>query len=177
MYAFPVPNTKLKIYHLFTYGILVLNVLGMFRVTAGQENSLEQTSALLLVIALMTLWDLRNFKKNRRLLPVGLLLIAFSFYWIRFGANWAFIVNILLWFLYTISRRRLIITVSAEEVTYPSYPKKHLPWSELNNVMLKDGLLTIDRKNNKLYQHYIRHSEEYADEVEFNEFCRKQLIK
>lgn len=155
----------------------MLNVLGMFRVTADQENSLEQTSALLLVIALMALWDLRNFKKDRRVLPVGLLLIAFSFYWIRFGANWAFIVNILLWFLYTISRRRLIITVSAEEVTYPSYPKKHLPWSELNNVMLKDGLLTIDRKNNKLYQHYIRHSEEYADEIEFNEFCRKQLIK
>ncbi len=164
-------------YHLFTYGILVLNVLGMFRVTAGQENSLEQTSALLLVIGLLALWDLRNFKKDRRRLPVGLLLIAFSFYWIRYGANWAFIANIVLWFLYTISRRRLIITISAKEITYPAFPKKHLQWNELNNVMLKDGLLTIDCKNNKLYQHYIQHSEEYADEAAFNEFCRKQLIK
>lgn len=155
----------------------MLNVLGMFIVTSANKNSAAQTGVLLLVIALMALWDVRNFKKDRRLLPVGLLLIGFSFFWIRYGANWAFVANILLWFLYSISRRRLIITVSGEEVVYPTFPKKHFQWSELNNVVLKDDVLTIDCKNNKVYQHYIQHSEEYANETEFNDFCRKQLLR
>jgi hypothetical protein len=50
-------------------------------------------------------------------------------------------------------------------------------WDEVNNVILKDGLLTIDFKNNKLFQHIILNSEEDISEKEFNEFCRQQLNK
>jgi len=42
-------------------------------------------------------------------------------------------------------------------------------WSEFNNIILKDSLLTLDFKNNKLFQLNIR--ENNVDENCFNIFC------
>ena len=42
-------------------------------------------------------------------------------------------------------------------------------WSEFNNIILKDNLLTLDFKNNKLLQLSI--SESTVDEYSFNTFC------
>jgi hypothetical protein len=49
-------------------------------------------------------------------------------------------------------------------------------WSEINNLVLKDGLLTVDFKNNKLFQQLT--DENYpVDENEFNNYCRDRLAK
>ncbi|OYY22402.1 MAG: hypothetical protein B7Y69_06810, partial [Sphingobacteriia bacterium 35-40-8] len=56
-----------------------------------------------------------------------------------------------------------------------SFPKKHILWEELNNVVIKDGLLTIDFKNNKLLQKEIQSGSNAKDEQDFNEFCRNKL--
>lgn len=62
-----------------------------------------------------------------------------------------------------------------KQVVYNSLPKKYYFWNELNNVVLKDGILTIDLKNNKLIQKEI--NEEISDKLEtdFNDFCRQCL--
>jgi len=52
--------------------------------------------------------------------------------------------------------------------------KKHYEWSFINNVILKDGLLTIDYKNNKIFQKEIEEEIAPVLEKEFNEFCRLQ---
>lgn len=44
-------------------------------------------------------------------------------------------------------------------------------WSEFNNIILKDNLLTLDFKNNKLLQLSINESESSVDEYSFNTFC------
>ncbi len=49
------------------------------------------------------------------------------------------------------------------------------PWSEFNNVILKDNLLTIDFSNNKLYQVMIEHDIDETGEQEFNAFCSALL--
>lgn len=136
---------------------------------------LVQALLFLVVLGIMVYWDHRNLKRQRRLLPIGILMIAFGFFWLRMGANWAFVANIFLWALYTISRRKLTITVDKEAVTYPSFPKKTIPWAQLNQVLLKDGVLTIDCKSNKLYQHDLPDAENLVNEADFNDFCRNQL--
>lgn len=45
-------------------------------------------------------------------------------------------------------------------------------WNEFSNIILKDDLLTLDFKNNKLIQVSIDENEPAVDEKEFNEFCR-----
>jgi hypothetical protein len=50
-----------------------------------------------------------------------------------------------------------------------------LHWNEINNAVIKDGFLTIDQKNNKLFQKEIEGDVSADIETEFNEFCRHQI--
>ena len=59
------------------------------------------------------------------------------------------------------------------------FPKKY-NWSDLSNVIIKDDLLTIDFKNNKVLQHYTDDEEDDEYEVEsdeFNAYCGERLKK
>ena len=73
---------------------------------------------------------------------------------------WLAIVHIILLALDTIARRSLRVNFNADNIEYPSFPKKNIKWDELENVVLKDGLLTMDFKNNKLTQDEIKLSNE-----------------
>jgi uncharacterized membrane protein YobD (UPF0266 family) len=94
---------------------------------------------------------------------VGTFLVS---YW------WAGLLLVLLIALYFISKRKLVITINKDHITYPSFPKMLIHWAQLNNVILKDGILTIDLKNNKIIQHSVN---ENVNEKEFNDFCSRLL--
>ncbi len=49
--------------------------------------------------------------------------------------------------------------------------KKH-SWKAIDNVILKDGLLTVDFKNNKLFQ---RDIDNELHEEKFNNWCKLHL--
>jgi len=66
--------------------------------------------------------------------------------------------------------------VDRESIVYPSFPKRIILWNELQNIVLKDGILTIDFRNNKLIQQDLD-EEVTVNEKEFNEFCKQQLSK
>jgi hypothetical protein len=57
------------------------------------------------------------------------------------------------------------------------FPKKY-NWAELNNVIIKDDLLTMDFKNNKVFQRYTDDEEDDEYDVEsdeFNAYCQERL--
>ncbi|HTA27799.1 MAG TPA: hypothetical protein VK809_08420 [Bacteroidia bacterium] len=87
---------------------------------------------------------------------------------------WLAIVHIILLVLDTIARRSLKVNFNADNIEYPSFPKRNIQWDELANVILKDGLLTMDFKNNKLIQDEIKISEQ-VNETAFNRYCEQQL--
>ncbi|OIQ97349.1 hypothetical protein GALL_206080 [mine drainage metagenome] len=62
-----------------------------------------------------------------------------------------------------------------EEIVFNSFPQKKYLWKDVANAILKDNILTIDLKNNKLIQKEIDAEISEADEKDFNEFCREQL--
>ncbi len=68
------------------------------------------------------------------------------------------------------------IGFSKSEIIFNTFPKKRLAWNEVSNAIIKDGLITIDQKNNKLFQKEIDSGVSLQVEKEFNEFCRKQLL-
>ncbi|WP_153800417.1 hypothetical protein [Foetidibacter luteolus] len=67
------------------------------------------------------------------------------------------------------------IGVDNEGVTINNFPIKRYGWPQLANVVLKDGLLTIDYKNNKIFQRELESHVSPELEQEFNEFCRARL--
>jgi hypothetical protein len=174
-FCFPIPNQKEKIYQVIAYGILLFNLLMVTMSLPGEKNYLLQVLVQLMVFVFLVVLDVRNHRKNKKLLPLGILMLAYAVFWIRFGFNFAFVANLILWGLYTVSRRKFSINIDTEKIMYPSFPKKNMVWADMNNIILKDDILTIDCKNNKVYQHFIEDSGLIVNEQEFNEFCRSRL--
>ena len=100
-----------------------------------------------------------------------------SFAWILAGYWVVGVLNILFMILHTASLQKPIVSINESRVLYPSFPKKKIDWQELSNLIIKDGLLTIDFKNNKIIQQQIADISATIDEKEFNDFCRQQLNK
>jgi hypothetical protein len=67
------------------------------------------------------------------------------------------------------------IGFSEKEITFNTFPKKRLPWKDVNNALIKEGIITIDQKNNKLFQKEIDSGVSLQVEKEFNDFCEKQV--
>ena len=73
----------------------------------------------------------------------------------------------------------LEVGFSESQIVLNTLFRKKYKWSQLNNVMLKDGMLTMDFANNRILQREIEedNEEDDASEEEFNLFCREQLKK
>jgi hypothetical protein len=84
-----------------------------------------------------------------------------------------------LYFIAVISEKQVKfpreIAFDVDGITINSLPKRSYTWADVTNVVLKDGILTVDLKNNKLIQQQTESDTSPAEEREFNEFCGGQL--
>jgi len=83
------------------------------------------------------------------------------------------IANLVLFLLYTISIQKIIYVFDSSLIKQKNFPWKKYQWNEFSNVIIKDNLLTMDFKNNKLIQGEIITDE--IDETEFDEFAKERL--
>jgi hypothetical protein len=90
---------------------------------------------------------------------------------------WMAAVFIILFFLEHQTKRPLEIGFDLDRIVINSLIRRRYTWTDLTNVVLKDGLLTLDFKNNKLLQKEVADDEDEddADEEEFNMYCRQRL--
>jgi len=90
--------------------------------------------------------------------------------------QWLIFVFVLLAFLEYQARLPLEIGFSSKQVVFNSLIRKKYAWSDIANVLLKDGLLTVDFMNNRLFQKLVDDGENEASEEEFNEWCSGHLV-
>jgi hypothetical protein len=91
--------------------------------------------------------------------------------------QWMFIPFFLFALLEIQAKYPLEIGFHAGGVVINSLFKKKIPWDALDSVILKDGLLTLDCKDNTLIQREVLDDDEpEADEDEFNDYCRSKLV-
>ena len=90
---------------------------------------------------------------------------------------WVGLIFVVLAFLEHQTKRPLEIGFDHNRVVINSLIRRRHDWSVFNNVILRDGLLTLDFKNNRLIQREIADDEDEddADEEEFNAYCRDRL--
>ena len=93
--------------------------------------------------------------------------------------QWLIVPFILLALLERQVKFPLEIGFSESQVVFNTLFKRRYDWTQLSNVILRDGLLTIDFTNNRLLQREVEDEddEEEVSEEEFNAFCRAQLQK
>jgi len=166
-----IKNEKIKSYRIITLLIVILNSL-FFIFLILQTNQSRSALISLGFILLYTLYRFYISKKNRRSFFFDewiyfLLMIL----WVNDSILLA-ITNLVLFLLYTISTQNIIYDFDSSLIRQKNFPWKKYQWNELNNVIVKDGLLTIDLKSDKLIQGEIN---DEINEEEFNEFAAKQL--
>lgn len=171
-------NTKLQSYYLMSWIIALLNIIAQFAFALTFEYSVNSFLPFIGVIVLLQSFIKAKVGKpdqvnKRKIVAIGM---AWSgVVWIIWGIYWLVALNTVLLILYVFATRKFQVSVSEKVITYPSFPKRQIGWNELQNVIMKDGLLTIDFKSNKLLQ--AETEEDSFNEKEFNEFCREQLRK
>ncbi|MFI5152939.1 MAG: hypothetical protein ACHQET_06360 [Chitinophagales bacterium] len=107
-------------------------------------------------------------------------LLLSGLFWIGMPwLNWFSVIFFLLAFLEYQAKYPLEIGFSTDRIVINTLFPRRYSWSDMNQVILKDGLLTMDFKNNLLLQKETIDEDEDADadEDEFNDYCIVQLRK
>jgi hypothetical protein len=169
-------NEKTKYYSTISWIIIGSNIICLVLLSAS--GRFEKWGYLVAaVLTLFSIWVSRYFiiavQQSVFYPPFFILILG----WLNTSYWWVSGVNLIFLLLDTIARRELVAKFFPDKIIYPSWPVKTIKWEELNNLVLKDGLLTIDFKNNKLLQQEIINDEnDYGiNEKEFNAFCREMI--
>jgi hypothetical protein len=164
---------KARTYTIISWLIIALNFISFtyLGIAGLAENITYPFVAAGLIFFCFLLRNTSRLKKREDLL------VSFSFCviivsWIVLQFYWAATINLVLFIFQDITRRKLVVLFFEDRIIYPSFPRRTIQWPELNNVILKDGLLTIDLKNDKVFQHEIASA---ADENELNQFCKEHI--
>ena len=172
-------NEKQRSYLRFSWLMIIANLAFFVYLSASTwfENIGPLLYVLLAIIAILVIHFSKEQKKKRRLYIVFLIIILG---WINTRVYWWMAIPIsTIMILDEIARREFVVKVFSDKIMYPSFPYREIKWEELSNVILKDRILTIDFKNNKIIQHEVpgEQGDYDSEEKEFNDFCKQQLNK
>ena len=133
-----------------------------------------------LIISLLLIFSIALDATKKRQIRFGLMLVIAGI-GIIICAILPLAIGLLL-ILAGLSEKHLLLNreigFSEKEIKENGLFGKTIQWKELNQVLIKDDILTIDFKNNKLIQQYTddEEDEDYeAGEEEFNAYCRNRI--
>ena len=69
------------------------------------------------------------------------------------------------------------IGLDDDGITFNHFPQKFYSWNNIRNIIIKDGLLTIDYTNNRIFQKELSNGVSSDEEAEVNAFCKQRLVK
>ena len=117
-------------------------------------------------------------RKNNEQVAFSKLMIVAGITWFAVpGLAWVGLAVLLLSLLEKPAKTNLEIGFTTDIIVMNHIIKKKYTWQEFSNILLKDGILTLDFKNNRIFQKETVDEEGDAEEDEFNVYCNEQLRK
>ncbi len=172
------PNEKIKTYNVITFIIISLNFFGFglsFLKSSGFTSLLFIIGLLLNAVCwIFYIINKRHIKKN---IPEIVFLVSAVIWMIT--NNYLIGAMLILFAImgFLVNRKRFII-FSDDGIQYPSFVTKKFEWQNVNQVIYKDEILTIDLDNNQFIQLKIENldANEKIDEYAFNSFCKSKIV-
>ncbi len=159
--------------------MMLLLSIAIFSYTLSLGTTLKQTILLSLLIVGMLAWWYRCYQKQKKgetsYYRLGLLMATCGWLILSGYRHWITILFFIAVLLEKQVKFPREIAFDEQGLVFNSLPKKRYAWSEISNVVIKDGILTIDFANNKLIQKEIENPGSGKEDQEFNEFCRARL--
>ena len=174
LYTLVLKNDKARSYDRVAVLIFILHVLffGYYLLKSGTQMVL--VTGITVALANLVLHFL-PFQKKKFKVFTSICFLLMAAVWFMLSSFWLGGAMILLAFLDFIARRNMVVIVMKEGIEYPSFPKKTIQWDQLNHIILKDSIITIDFKSGHLLQSEIEAACDGIDEKEFTDFCREQM--
>ena len=146
------------------------------QVRSRQVDYFLMPTALILITGLII--NIVNRRRRHQQVRYRYWLLLSAIGWIGMTTTpWVAAFFFLLAFLEYQTKRPLEIGFDLDRIVINSLIKRRYAWSDFTNIVLKDGLLTLDFKNNRLLQKEVADDEDEddADEEEFNTYCRERV--
>lgn len=174
-YSIVVPNKKAESYSLISLIIAFMNI-GMFVFALlGNSSSTIQwviISGIVVVVSSLTHYFFIQ-KKNKTTVYINFSFILCGFIWLLLGLYFSGAGMVVFGLFGIYANKPLRLIFKEDGIWYPSFPAKIIPWENIEQVRLKDTILTIDLINNQLLQFAVSNNEALPSEEEFNEFCKR----
>ncbi|MEO7984338.1 MAG: hypothetical protein ABI688_09670 [Bacteroidota bacterium] len=175
-YHIALKNEKLRSYYRISWLIIIINSLVFLYLSIFSGYKNIRVIAILYLALLALYFFLRYYFRNTKW-QIGI--HPFFFFlimgWIGMEEYWLAAIPFIFDLLAAVAVRKLSVVVEADKIVYPSFPAKTINWSDLVNIVLKDGLLTLNFKNNHFIQQFVDEAKTSVNEKEFNDFCNQQL--
>ena len=179
-YQLILPNEKIGTYRLVTLLVLLMNtaVFGylLWALQAQVYGDLVFAGFLIGFFAVSMYW-LKHRLPVLRSIRLEYALLALALVWAGIGNYFAAACSLCFGIMGFYTHRHFILKFSEAGIDYPSFPSKLISWKEVDWVMLKDGVLTLELAENKSIQAVIIPPEEVMEEEGFNQFCAAQISK
>ena len=173
-------NEKQKFYNQISWIIIIIHILVFLYLVFFSNDKFISPGSIAILILLFCCFLLKYYLyrvKKKYQIGIDVFFFILMIGWICNHLYWLSIIPMVFYSLSGIALRKLVTIFTEYKIIYPSFPLKTIYWKELNNTILKDGILSIDFKNNKIIQQLIDESKTQVNEKEFNDFCREQLNK
>lgn len=178
-YIIPLKNEKTGYYNNIALLLILLNLAFFIYLSIASGEKGWRIAAILgsVLVSVCLLIDvfLGRIRNNEGFMYRDIAFAVIGFTWWQLGFWIPGIIILVLGLLYQAAKRPLIARFSHEKIVYTSFVPLKITWSQCANAVLKDGLLTIDLKNNRIIQQQVDETKTRITETEFNDFCRAQL--
>lgn len=178
-YQLELRQPNFKSYKLITLFMAFINAVSfIFYFLKADTNFLKivsiagiLTSAVLLYIVFI---KFTKWKKAFKL--VAFLLTLMAICWAAAGNFYFFILFLCLALFSFISLQPQVLKFDDDGINYPTFPVKFYNWAEVNQVLIKDDVLSIDLKNNKFLQFLLPETTvAKITTADFNSFCQQKI--
>ena len=173
-YEIALKNEKAKTYLVISWLLLSSNFITLVLLTISADFK-KLGPFILSLLAVVAIFLGRYFKRKYENITYSWVFFIFSLAWFLSPYDWVGYINLAFFILEPLANRKLSARIYNNKIIYPTTIPKKILWEEISNVILRDGILTIDLKNNKILQQDLDDSSSEINEPEFNDFCRQQL--
>jgi hypothetical protein len=155
--------------------MLLLSLIGFIGTAITHPNN--SIRPILMSLLIVGWWIFCYLQQKRNIAPsyrLALLFAAIGWYFQKDGL-WIAFIYLMAALLEKQVKFPQEIAFDEEEIVFNSFPKKRHQWNELNNAVLKDGILTLDFKNNRIFQKEVNAEVSAEIEKEFTQFAQKLI--
>jgi hypothetical protein len=176
-YVVTLKNNSRRFVDIFSLWLLVISVVLFVRQYLYEPGSFLNVYPLLpALIVILIAWNIYRKRKYKRPVSYSHALFIAAIGWIAMPfLAWLVVPFVLMGLFERTAKLPLEVGFTDNQVVINTLIRRRYSWYDFNNIVLKDDLLTLDFKNNRLLQRETIDEEGDADEDEFNLYCEQRL--